>query len=151
MPAAAARLADVGAADPHPAVALRRGQHLAEQLAVGLLDQGALGEGTVRFGDASGERVAHLLEPAEPEDARRPGGLDPVRHVHPPEPLGDEPGQLALELADLAPQLGPRPALIDRQPHVLCNPVGDKGHGLPFQYSRHKQILSRLEGRGGNP
>ncbi|MBS1884117.1 MAG: hypothetical protein JSS97_14310, partial [Actinobacteria bacterium] len=65
MPAAAARLADVGAADPHPAVALRRSQHLVEQLAVGLLDQGAPGEGTVRFGDAGGERVAHLLELAE--------------------------------------------------------------------------------------
>ena len=62
MPVAAARLADIVAADPHPAVVLRRGQHLAEQLAVGLLDEGALGEGVVRFGDPGGEGVAHFLQ-----------------------------------------------------------------------------------------
>jgi len=148
---AAAGLADVGAADPHPAVILRGGKHRGEQFAVGLLDEGALGESAARLGDAGRERVAHLLQLAEVEHPRLTGGRDPVGDAHPPEPLGDERAQLTLQPPHLPPQLRPRRPLVERQPHVLCNPVGDKGHGLPFQYSRHKQILSRLEGRGGNP
>lgn len=154
MPVAAAGEPEVGAADPHPAVVLRGGEHLAEQLAVGLLDEGALGEGAVRFGDAGGERVAHLLQLAEPEDARRSGRRDPVRHVHPPEPLGDEPGQLPLELADLAPQLGASAPLVDLEPSSFCHPLGYKRKAVdlsPVEQIHHEQILSCLEGRGGNP
>lgn len=136
MPVSAAGLADVGAADPDPAVVLRGGEHLRKELAVGLLDQGALGEGALGLGEAGRERVADLLQLTQVEDAGRPGGADPVGHVDPAHALGDQPGELTVELADLAAQLGAR------EPLVYADPV---------EHSRHKQILSRLEGRGGNP
>lgn len=156
MPVAAARLADVGAADPQPVVGGRVGQHRGKELAVGFLDGVALGERAARLGDAAGERVTDLLELAEVEHPRRPCGGDPVRHVDAPEARGDQLAQLALEPPDLPPQLGPRASLL-REPSVLCNPLGDEGQrvGLrwrsPLEQIRHGQILSRLEGRGGNP
>lgn len=156
MPVAAARLADVGAADPQPAVGGGIGQHRGEERAVGVLDGLALGERAPRVGGAAGKRIANLLELTEVEHPRRPRGGDPVRHVDPPEALGDQPGKLALEPPDLPPQLGPGAGLA-KQPVVLCNPLGDKGQrvGLrsrsPVEKIRHSQILSRLEGRRGNP
>lgn len=158
MPVAAARLADVGAADADPAVVLRCGEHVGEKLAVGLLDEGALGEGTVGLGETGREGVADLLQLAEVEHARRPGGADPVGHLDPPEPLGDQPGELQFELADLPAQLGAREPLVGPQPSSFCRPLGDKRRRvrlqpvrLPFKQIRHEQILSRFEGRGGNP
>ena len=106
MPVAAARQAEVGAADPQPAVVGGGGKHLVEEVAVGGLDRGALGERAVRLGDPGGEGIAEFLELTEPEDARRPGSAHPVRDDDPAEPLGDEARQLQLELADLATQLG---------------------------------------------
>ena len=113
MPVAAAGQADVGAADADPAVLLRGGEQVLEQGAVGALEGGALGERAVRVGEPCGERVAHLLELPEPEHARRPGGLDPVRDDDPSQPLGDQPAELPLELADLPAQLGAREPLVD--------------------------------------
>ena len=154
MPVAAAGLADVGAADADPPVALRGGEHVPQKLPVGLLDEGALGEGAVGLGEAGRERVADLLQLTEVEDPRRPGGVDPVGHLDPSHPLGDEPGDLRLELADLPAQLIPRPRLVGA-PRNFCSPLGDKSSGrpvcLPVKQVRHMQILSRLEGRGGNP
>ena len=124
MPVAAAGLADIGAADPHPAVVLRGGEHLAQKFAVGLLDEGALGEGAARVGDAGGERVAHLLQLAEIEDTRLTGRRDPVRDAHPPEPLGDERAQLTLQPPHLTPQLAASLALVKRQPSSLLSPSG---------------------------
>jgi hypothetical protein len=133
---AAARLADVGAADPQPVVGGGVGQHRGEERAVGLLDGLALGERAPRVGDAAGERIADLLERTEVEHPRRARGGDPVRHVDPPESRGDQPGKLALEPPDLTPQLGAGQPLVD---------------GDSFEHSRHGQILSRLEGRRSNP
>jgi hypothetical protein len=133
---AAAGLADIGAADADPRVTLRGEQHVGQELAVGLLDEGPLGERPMGFGEARRERVADLLQLAQVEDTRRSGGTDPVRDVDAPHAFGDEPGELSLELADLAAQLDAR------EPLVYLDPVKN---------SRHKQILSRLEGRGGNP
>jgi hypothetical protein len=154
----AAGLTDVGAADPHPAVVLRGGKHGGEKFAVGLLDEGTIGERPARLGDAGGERVAHLLQLTEVEDARLAGSRDPMRDVDPAEPLGDERAQLRLKPPHLPPQLDARRELVGREPlsvepSVLCNPVGYKGQPvrLPVEQIRHKQILSRLEGRGGNP
>jgi hypothetical protein len=149
---AAARLADIGAADADPGVALRGDEHVGEKVAVCLLDEGALGERTVGFGEAGRERIADLLQLTEVEDARRPDGVDPVRDVDPAETFGDQPGELALELADLPAQLRTRPRLPD-----ACYLTGNKRRlthlrfRLPVEQIRHMQILSRFEGRGGNP
>jgi hypothetical protein len=151
---AAARLADVEAADADPGVALRRDEHVGEQLPVGLLDEGALGEGAVGFGEAGRERVADLLQLAEVEQARRPGGVDPVGDGDPAHALGDQPGELPLELADLAAQLRACPRLVKRDASSFCHPLGYKRKAVdrsPVEQIRHMQSLSRLEGRGGNP
>jgi hypothetical protein len=151
---AAARLADVGAADPDPPVSLGGGKHLAQKFAVRLLDEGAVGEGAVGLGDAGGERIADALQLAEVEDARRPDGIDPVRDGDPAEPLGDEPAELALEPPHLPAQLGARSRLVGLQPSVLGRPLGYEGQPVdlsPVEQIRHTQSLSRLEGRGGNP
>ena len=125
MPVPAARLADVGAADPDPGIALGSDQQVGQQLAVGLLDEGALGERSVGFGAAGRERVADLLQLTEVERARRPGGGDPMGDVDPAHALGDEPADLQLELGDLPAQLGARPRLVEAS--VPRNPLGDKG------------------------
>jgi hypothetical protein len=154
VPVAAAGSADVGAADPDPRVALRGGEHVGEQLPVGLLDEGARGEGAVALGEAGRERVADLLQLTEVEDARRPGGVDPVGDVDPRHALGDEPGDLQLELGDLPAQLGARTRLVKRDASSFCRPLGDKRTAVdltPVEQIRHRQILSRPEGRGGNP
>lgn len=136
MPVAAARQAEVGAADAQPPVTLRGGEHVVEEGAVGVLEGDPLGERAVRLGDAAGKRIAELLQLTEPEHPRRSRGTDAVRHLDPAESLGDESRQLALELADLTPQLGPRQTLVDYE---------------PVEHSPHGQILSGLEGRCGNP
>jgi len=122
---AAARLADIGAADADPRVALGGDEHVGEKFAVGLLDEGAVGERAVGVGAAGRERVADLLQLTEVEDTRRPGGADPVRDVDPAEPFDDQPGELALELADLPAQLRPRASLVD-PPRTTCRPPGDR-------------------------
>jgi hypothetical protein len=151
---AAARQADVGAADPQPPVLLRGGDQGGEKLAVGGLDGGALGKRPLRLGDPRGQGVADLLELSEVEHPRRPRGTDPVGNVDPAEALGDEPGELTLEPSDLPPQLGPRPGLVER-PVALRHPLGDKsvpaGLRSLVEQIRHEQILSGLEGRCSNP
>jgi hypothetical protein len=113
VPVAATGQADVGATDTDPAVLLRGGEQVLEQGAVGALEGGALGERAVRVGEPCGERVAHFLELPEPEHSRWPRGLDPVRDDDPSQPLGDQPPELPLELADLPAQLGASQALVD--------------------------------------
>jgi len=154
VPVAAAGLADVGAADPDPPVVLRAGEHFLEKLAVGLLDEGALGEDAVGFGESRRERVANLLQLTEVEHPGRPGGLDPMGDAHPAHPLGDQSRQLPLEPADLPPQLLPRPRLVDVRRPSFRHPPGyerKRADLSPVEQVGHKQILSRLEGRGGNP
>lgn len=120
---AAARLADVGARDPHPLVIGRGDQHLLEQIAVAPLQLILLTQGTTRLGDAIGERVANSLELLEPGYARlgKAGwnrGIEP----EPGKGLGAKPGELVLEAADLTAQLDAREALIashsKRREHV---------------------------------
>ncbi len=151
---AAARLADVGAADPQPAVLRRGGDHRGEQPAVGGLHGVALGERAARVGDTVGERVANLLQLTQAERPRRPRGRDPVRDVDPAEPRGDQPRELQLEPADLPPQLTPRTPLLDPDPLDTRFPMGNKRRRparLSVEQIRHGLILSRLEGRGGDP
>jgi hypothetical protein len=155
VPVPAARLADVGAADPQPAVGGGVGKHLGEERAVGVLDGIALEERAAGLGDAARERVTNLLEGAEVEHARRPGGGDPVRHVDAPESRENQRGELALEPPDLPAQLGPCAGLFDLEPSVLGSPPGDQGQPvgprLPVEQVRHGQSLSGLEGRRRDP
>jgi hypothetical protein len=140
VPVAAAGLADVGAADADPAVTLRGGDQVDKKFAVGLLDEGALGEDAVRLGDLGGERVAHALQPPEVEHPGLPHGLDQVRHLHPPEPLRDQVPELPLEPPDLPPQLRARSQLGFQLP-VLCHPLGYKGQTVdlsPVEQIRHR-------------
>jgi hypothetical protein len=124
---AAAGLADVGAGDAHPLEALRGGDHLLEQDAVGVLQPGPLRERAARFGDPAGEPVANRLQLAEPEDPGSPRSRrDPVRDLDVPEGLAEEPGQLRLQPPDLPAQLdagktlvGPymEKAVVEQLPH----------------------------------
>jgi hypothetical protein len=151
---AAARLADIGAADPDPRVALRGDEEVGEKFAVGLLDQGALGKGAVGFGEARRKRVADFLQLTEVEDARWPGGVDPVRDLDPAHALGEEAAQLEIQLGDLPTQLDPGASLVEIVPSSLGRPLGYKGKTVDLSLVEqiyHEQILSRLEGRGGNP
>jgi hypothetical protein len=110
---AAARLADVGAGDADPLELCRRGEHLAQQLAVAGLHPGSLGQRQAGLGDPLGQFVAQPLQLAEIENAGlggEPGYA--VFDPHPAERLGEEGGQLALEAADLAPQLETRRPLV---------------------------------------
>jgi hypothetical protein len=151
---AAARQAEVGAADPHPAVGGRVGKHLVEQFAVRLLDGVALDQRPARFRGAVGKRVAQLLQLTEVEHPGRPRGGDPVRHGDPAEALGDQPGQLQLELADLTAQLGARAGLVE-QPVDLGGLSGDQRRPVdlnsPVEQIRHGQSLGALEGGCSDP
>ncbi|MBS1888466.1 MAG: hypothetical protein JSU06_14895 [Actinobacteria bacterium] len=113
MPVPATGQPDVGAADPQPAVLLRRRDQRRQQLAVGGLERLALGKREARLAEPTRERVPNLLQLPEPEHPRRPRGFDPVRHLDPPEPRRDQPRELQLEPPDLPPQLGPRGGLLD--------------------------------------
>jgi hypothetical protein len=110
---AAAGQTEIVAAYLHPLEVRRRGQHLTQQLVVRGLDPGALAQGQPCLGDSLGKVVAQLLELAEAEDPRLADRGDPVIDLDPAEGLGEEAGELALEMADLAPQLNPGEALVD--------------------------------------
>jgi hypothetical protein len=114
VPGAAAGLADVGAGDRDPLVGGRVGEHPAQQLAVGGLDLGPLGERDPGAGDPRRQPVAHPLQLSEIEQPRlRRRGLEPVLDLDPPEGLAEQPRQLPLEPPDLPPQLLPRGPLVD--------------------------------------
>ncbi len=120
MPGAAAGLADVGAGDGDPLVGGRVGQHPPQQLPVGGLDLGPLGERDAGAGHPLGELVAQPLQLAEVEDARlRRPRRDPVRDLDPAEGGTEQRCQLALEPADLPPQLLPRAALVNPRPEGI--------------------------------
>jgi hypothetical protein len=119
VPAAAARLSDVGARDPHPLELGRCRQHPLQLLAVGGLDPRLLPQRHPRLADPLGELVAQPLQLTEVEQPRGAGaGADPVLELDSAEGLADEATQLALETGNLTPQLGPREPLIDAR--VKC-------------------------------
>ena len=136
MPVAAARQAEVGTADPQPAVGGGVGKHVVEERLVGFLEGVALDQRAARVGDLARQRVADLLELAQVEHPRRTRGRDPVRDDDAPEALGDQAAELMLELGDLPAQLGAGQPLVDRD---------------SVEHTPHSQILSGPEGRGDNP
>ncbi len=109
----AARLANVGAGDPHPLVIRRRRQHPLEQLAVAGLQLVLLEQGATRLSYAIGECVADPLELLEPGHPRLgEAGLDRGIERKTREGLSAEAGELVLEATDLAAQLRAREALV---------------------------------------
>jgi hypothetical protein len=117
VPDAAARLADIGAADADPLEATGLIEHFAQQLTVAGLQLSAVGQRRASFGDALGEPVANGLQLAQIEHPRcGRNSLDLMRDLRVAERLTKEAGQLRLESRDLAAQLEPRLALIDFNP-----------------------------------
>jgi hypothetical protein len=123
---AAARLADVGAGDSLPPVGGGVGKHPLQGLAVAGLQLGTAGKRATRLGDPRGKGVTDPFQFAEPGDPRLCGaGRDRDVDFNPRKGLGEEAGQLALETADLTPQLGARQALVA--------PDAERREGFPFE------------------
>jgi len=110
---AAARLANVGTGDSQPLVLGGRGEHVAQQLAIVLLQLVALAQRDTSLGDPSRQGVAHSLQLTEVSNSRRScrAGRASV-NPKPREGLGRKTGQLPLEAPDLAPQLGTSKSLV---------------------------------------
>lgn len=136
----AARFADIGAGDAQPLVVGRRRQHALQQRTVGDLVLAALAQGAARLGNPSGERVADALQLAKPDQTGlasdgRNFGVEPK----PRERLGDQVPQLALEAADLAPQLGAGETLVA----LYAEPGGTKPDGsMSIEQIRHSSTAS---------
>lgn len=112
-----------------PLEVLWGGQHPLHQLAVLILDPSPLDEGAPRLRDAVGETIAGHLELTEIEDAGRGcDRVDPVRHLGVTEGLAEEPAQLSLEPGDLAAQLKPGLALVDRDIRSVKSPIEETRH-----------------------
>jgi hypothetical protein len=97
VPVAAARLANVGTGDSQPLVLGRRGEHVAQQLMVALLQLVSLTQRDAGVRDSLGKGISDALQPAEVGDPRRPrqsrnAGVD----LEPREGLGGEVRQLPL-------------------------------------------------------
>src|SRR4029077_6219612 len=88
-------------------------------------------QGQPGLGDPLGEIVAQLLDLAEPED---PGTSavrgDPVVDLYPAEGLGEETGELALEVAHLTPQLDSGEALVNLDVELI--------QAVSFEQIRHR-------------
>ena len=131
MPVPTARQTEVVTTHLHPLEICRRSQHLAQQLVVPGLDAGALAQGQPRFGNPLGKIVAQPLELAEAEN---PGLTaergDTVVDLDSTEGLGEKAGELALEMADLTPQLDPGEALVDLDVKLI--------QAVSFEQIRHR-------------
>ena len=103
MPVAAPALAHVLVGDPHPAIALRIGDHRFEDAPVGLLDVDAGGEFRLCLAQAKGQRVPNPLQLLDAEHARA------ADCAHSPvDPLpGKRGGEHLAEAKLQAPDLGP--------------------------------------------
>ena len=131
MPVAAAGHADVVAAHLNPLEVGRRGDHLAQQLAIAGLEAILLAQRPLCRGDPVRQLVAQPLQLPQVEDPRLRGHrADAVVELDPAEGLGQEAGELALEMADLTPQLDPGEALVDldAEPH----------RAVSFEQIRHR-------------
>jgi hypothetical protein len=132
---AAARLADVGPRDPQPLEVPRPLQHPLQQLAVAGLELLPLAQGGASRADARGEGVANQLQATELERAVAIArGRHPRVDLESREGLGDERRELALEAADLPPQLGAG------EPLVAAD--ADLGPGVSVEQMRHNPIPS---------
>jgi len=113
VPVAAAGKAELLARDPQPLEVGRPLKHLLEQLPVaGIRDVPTL-ERAAGLGHAVCELVADPLEVPQAEcpglgSGRRHPGVD----LDPGKAFGEKPGELMLEAADLAAQLGSRQSLV---------------------------------------
>ena len=130
MPVAAAGLPDIAVGDPDPLVGGGVRQHPLQQLAVAGLDHRSLVEGDAGSADSGREIVANALQLAEVEDAGLVGrGGHSAVELDPRKSLGEEPGQLLLEPADLAAQLDPRQPLVSTD--------AERSESVSFEQIRH--------------
>ncbi len=114
MPGSATWLADVGAGDLHPFEVGGRRQHPAQKLSIAGLDSGPLTERQPRLRDPIRELVAQPLQLPQVEHPRLARDrCNAVIDLDPAEGLAEKGGELPLEAANLAPQLGTSEALID--------------------------------------
>jgi hypothetical protein len=117
----ASRLAEVGAGDPQPLELGGLGEHPPEQLPVGGLELGALGESAACRGNPRRQGIADLLQLAEADHARLPRSGGNARiDGEARKALRREPGELSFEAADLTPQLGTGESLV-----ALCANAGE--------------------------
>lgn len=124
--------AEVFAGDADPLEVLGGGEHPPDELVVLVLDPLSLYQRLPGLRRAVGEPVSNLLQLTQVEHPRRGSdGLDMVRNLGVAEPLADEAGELCLEPGDLAAQLQPRLALVDRNTQPVELPLS--------QQSRHLQ------------
>jgi hypothetical protein len=131
VPVATAGQTEIVAAHLHPLEVRRRGQHPAQQLVVRGLDPGAFAQGQPCLGNPLGKFVTQLLELAESEDPGLTADRgDPVIDLDPAEGLGEEAGELTLEMADLTPQLDPGEALVDLDVELI--------QAVSFEQIRHR-------------
>lgn len=104
----ATRLANVGTGDPQPLALGRRGEHVAQKLAIALLQLVAPAQRNASVRDPLGKGVSNALQLAEIGDPRRSGqSRNPGIYRKPWERLSRKVAQLPLEAPELAPQLGP--------------------------------------------
>jgi hypothetical protein len=116
VPGAAAGLAEIGTRDHDPLEALRRRQHLSQQLAVGALDVAAARQLRPRVRPPRRQFVPNPLQLAEVEQpALAMAGERPPAQLGPAEGFAEEAGELTLQARDLAAQLGAGEALVDRR------------------------------------
>jgi hypothetical protein len=129
---AASGLADVLTGYLQPLEPGGVGKHSLQELAVLGLAPRSLLQCLARIRDPSRQRVAHGLQLTEVEHPRLTGpGRDRCVENRAWERIGDEAGELALEAADLSPQLSPRQALV----------AGDeKVGGVSLQEVRHHRF-----------
>jgi hypothetical protein len=98
-------VADVLAGDDHPAVALGGGDHRLENAAVGLLDVGLTRELGTGVAEPQRQGVANPLELAGAQHPRPADGADTPLDPAPRKGRGEGLAQLALEPADLTPEV----------------------------------------------
>lgn len=133
MPVAAARQAEIVARDLHPLEVLRSREHAVEQLMVAGLELVALAQRPAGVLDPRREGVADRLQLAEVERARLPrerrhAGIEP----EPREGLGDQGGELPIEAADLAAELGAGKPLVAAYPQRV--------EVVSFEQMRHSRL-----------
>jgi hypothetical protein len=141
----AAGLADVFVVDALPLVRGGVGEHLLDQLAVGLLHDRVVVQIGLDLLDAGRETVSHLLQVVDGEHSRTAHPRDREVDVLAREGGTEEPSERQLHHSDLATQVGARLALVVLvEDRVEPLGRGRRNQGL-LRRDRHLRKISALE------